>query len=160
MKAVLITDWISGRTGTVDSKLRFFNNSRTARAYKLSSSYLKKGKTFAVDNYAGSPVDKVGYYGFDANKTVDGSYFGGSFKYSLNPLNLSDWTMNEEPATTKRTLGGFMARTFGIPELDGQNRYGGLFFQRYPNGSHKVLSQASALYDYTNDDHPMLDVGN
>jgi hypothetical protein len=78
----------------------------------------------------------------DANRTVGDTYFGGKFKYSLHPLNINDWTESEEAATTKRSLGGFMSRTFAIPELDGTDRFGGLFFQRYPNGSHYVINSA------------------
>ena len=54
-----------------------------------------------------------------------------------------------------------MSRTFvipasGLPAVPS----GGLFFQRNNNNTHTVLSGASYLYDFTDNDHPTLQLGN
>lgn len=119
---------------------------------------MKANRTYSINNYVGSPSDKIGFYGVDAGKIINGVHYGGSYKYSLQPTKIRDWTLSEDPATTKRTLNGFISRTFVIPELDGSN-FGGLFFRRNPNGSHTVLNSANSLYDYNATDHPTLELG-
>ena len=46
-----------------------------------------------------------------------------------------------------------------IVPLEGDKPPGGLFFRRHENGTHTVLGSAGLLYDYTDDDHPTLDLG-
>lgn len=53
-----------------------------------------------------------------------------------------------------------MSRTFLIPATGTEVPSGGLFFRRNSNGSHSVLSGAHTLYDYTDNDHPILQLGN
>lgn len=52
-----------------------------------------------------------------------------------------------------------MSRTF-IVQAAGHTLPGGLSFQRNKNATHKVISGAHTLYDYTDDDHPELTLGN
>jgi hypothetical protein len=52
----------------------------------LSKTYLKKGKTYAINNYVGSSADGEGYYGVDAGKTIEGFYIGGKTTYTLLPF--------------------------------------------------------------------------
>lgn len=52
-----------------------------------------------------------------------------------------------------------MSRTFVIPAVD-PSISGGLFFKRSINETQTVISGAKTLYDYTNDDHPDLQLGN
>lgn len=60
----------------------------------MSKEFLKQGKPFSVDTYAGSAVDGEGFFGVDAGKTVDGSFYGGSTKYTFQPIKKGDWTEN------------------------------------------------------------------
>jgi hypothetical protein len=87
-------------------------------------------------------VDGDGFFGKDAGKIVDESYYGGTQKYTFEAFEPNDWSKDaiiDEPATTKRTLNGFIARSFVIPDLDGPPP-GGLFFKHNENGSQTVLS--------------------
>lgn len=52
-----------------------------------------------------------------------------------------------------------MSRTF-IVQAAGHRLPGGLSFQRNKNATHKVVSGAHTLYDYTDNDHPELTLGN
>jgi hypothetical protein len=78
----------------------------------------------------------------------------------LQATHNSDWTSNktEAAATSKRILNGFIARTFVIESKDGVPS-GGLFFKHNEDGTQNVVSEASILYDYTNDEHPTLNLG-
>ena len=60
-------------------------------------------------------------------------------------------------ATTKRSLDGFMARTFVIEKLD--RSPGGLLFKHNKDGTQTVINGADVLYDYTKEDTPILDLG-
>lgn len=53
-----------------------------------------------------------------------------------------------------------MSRTFVVPAAGPPVPSGGLFFKRSMNSTHTVLSGAHTLYDYTDNDHPNLDLGN
>jgi hypothetical protein len=56
---------------------------------------------------------------------------GGKKKYTSLPLVKEDWSNDSSkdvPATTKRKLNGYWARTFVIEKLDGKPG-GGLFFK-------------------------------
>jgi hypothetical protein len=156
LKAVLLAANVAGRNGTVDAKIRRFNSSYVY----LSTDYLKKGKQYSIKNYPGSPADGIGGFGENAGKDTEGAYFGGNTRYTYEPINPEDWTMTEEPATTKRTLNGYIARTFVIPALEGNGSIGGLFFKRNEDGTQTVLSGANLLYDYGSKDHPTLNLGN
>jgi hypothetical protein len=103
----------------------------------------------------------VGFFGRDAGQTIDGGYLGGQKRYTYATITPSDWStdpLKDEPATTKRSLNGYMSRTFVIPELDGAPP-AGLFFRHNANGTQTVLSNANTLYDYKSTDHPVLDLG-
>lgn len=65
------------RNKVIDSKLRHMNNTRNGQGNVFNQNYLKEGKTYAVNNYAGSAVDGEGFYGYDAGKMVEGLWFGG-----------------------------------------------------------------------------------
>ena len=69
--------------------------------------------------------------------------------YTYKAFRPEDWTTNEEPATTKRTLKGYFSRTFLIPALEGNKTTGGTWFKRNQDGTQTVLSGANMLYDYT-----------
>jgi hypothetical protein len=58
----------------------------------LSKEFLKQGKPFSVDTYAGSAADGEGFFGVDAGKIVDGASYGGSTKYTFQPTKKGDWT--------------------------------------------------------------------
>ena len=58
----------------------------------MSAAFLKWGKQLAVDTYGGSSADGEGFFGVDANKTVDGNFYGGRFRYSFGPVHKNDWT--------------------------------------------------------------------
>jgi hypothetical protein len=90
LKAVLMNAHVSGRNGSVDAKIRRFNSSRN-EVY-LSKDYLKKDKMFSIDSYPGSPADGVGFFGEKAGTVVDGSFEGGTERYTYKPLNPDDWT--------------------------------------------------------------------
>ena len=104
---------VAGRNMTVDAKMRRYNSSRQYPF--LSQDYLKKGKKNKVENCPNSPALGIGFFGENAGRIVDGSYVGGTQKYTYKPLKQEDWTMTEEPAITKRTLNGFISRSFIIP---------------------------------------------
>lgn len=53
-----------------------------------------------------------------------------------------------------------MSRTFVIPAVGPAVPSGGLFFKRNGNEIHNVLSGAKTLYDYSDNDHPNLTLGN
>ena len=67
--------------------------------------------------------------------------------------------MTEEAATSKRSLKGYISRSFIIPELEKRATPDGLFFKRNENKTQIVLSGAKYLYDYSDSDHPELDIG-
>ncbi len=77
---------VASRNKTVDATLRHLNNTLVQDGYLLSKTYLKKGKTYAINNYVGSPADGEGYYGVDAGKTIEGFYIGGKTTYTLLPF--------------------------------------------------------------------------
>ena len=159
LKAVLLIANISGRSEVVDAKLRHLDNTRTGEGNYYTKDYLKKDADFALDNYAGNPSDIIGFCGEDADKTVDGAYYGGEEKISLGPVKSDDWTTNGEPATTKRSLKGFIARTFYIPEHE--DAHSGIYFQRNvdDDGGHRVVKEVFRLYDYEDDELPVIKVG-
>lgn len=108
----------------------------------------------------GAPVDGEGFFGVDAGKTIDDAYYGGQFKYSFKPMNKDDWSSNksEGAATSKRTLNGFISRSFLIEPLEGQPS-DGLHFKHLQDGRQEVLHEANRLYDYSREEHPKLDLG-
>ena len=159
LKAVLLLAYISGREGQVYSRFRYLNNTRLGHGNKLSSEYLGENRTYAIENYPGSPAEKCGLSGIDAGKNNSGQYLGGNFKYSLGPLVPADWTIKGPDARSNRTLKGFIARTCSISEVEDTPFDDGLFFRRNPNGSQTVCSQANRLYDFTKDEHPVLNIG-
>lgn len=63
-----------------------------------------------------------------------------------------DWTVNRDDpaATSKRTLKGFIGRTFVLENEDSPVP-GGLFFRHREDGKQEVISGAEKLYDYTKD---------
>lgn len=82
---------------------------------------MKEGKTYAVNNYAGSAADGEGFFGIDAGKIIDGLWYGGKYRYDYLPFNNDDWATDitkDKPALTKRTIKGFIARSFGIYGID------------------------------------------
>ena len=160
LKALLLIANISGRDEVVDARIRYLDNVRIGPGNYYPGPYLKKGADLAVDNYSGSPADAIGFMGEDAGKIIDGTYYGGEFKYSLGPQNPEDWTEDGEPATTKRNLKGFLARSFYIPEIESPGS--GIYFQRNADddGGQKVIKEASRLYDYEDDELPIIQVGN
>ena len=101
-----------------------------------------------MKSYPGSPADGIGFFGEFAGNIIDGAFEGGSQKYSYQPCSQDDWTISEAAATTKRTLNGYIARTFVIPALEGNKTTGGLFFSRNEDGTQTVLSGANTLYEY------------
>ena len=159
LKAVLLLSYISGREGTVDAKIRHLTNTRVGHGNKASQEYLKEGAVYAVDNYVGSPDDYTGFRGIDAGKTIEEKYLGGFYRFSLNPIYPNNWTKSDKAATTKRTLKGFIARSFTIPSVEDTPFHDGLFIQRSTDSKQKVLSGADRLYDYSKDDHPELNLG-
>lgn len=96
LKAILLISNIAGRNTTIDAKIRHFINTRAGRGQKLSSEFLIKGNPFAVDEYVGSAVDGEGFFGIDANKNIDGSYYGGQFKYSFSGISNQAWSSNKQ----------------------------------------------------------------
>ena len=159
LKAVLLLAYVSGRDGQTYSPFRYLNNTRIGHGNKLSSEYLGENRTYAIENYPGSPAEKSGFSGIDAGKNCSGQYLGGNFKYSLGPLVPADWTNTGPAARSNRTLKGFIARTCSISEAEDTPFDDGLFFSRNPNGSQTVCSQANRLYDFTKDEHPVLGIG-
>ena len=85
---------------------------------------------------------------------------GGSAKYTYKPIHPDSWVVNGTPATTKRTLNGFISRTFIIPEIEDRGAPGGLFFRRNENGTQTVVTGADRLYDYSSNENPVLNLGN
>ena len=80
----------------------------------------------------------------------------------MQAINSSDWVKFSEKgstplATTEKSLKGYLSRSFGIKGIDSPNS---LCFQRNENGTQTVTGSAGTLYDYTNDDHPTLNIGN
>jgi hypothetical protein len=141
---------IASRNITIDARIRHFINTRTGPGEKLSSEFLKKDKAFSVDEYVGSPADGAGFYGIDAGKTIDGASDGGKSKFSFQSIEPNDWSNNSDidvPATSKRTLNGYVARTFLIEPLDGIPS-DGLYFKFNENGTQTVIHSADKLYDY------------
>ena len=115
----------------------------------------------AVLDYPGRPDQGVSFFGEEAGKRDQyGDSRGGSYRYNFLPITPSDWTADiEEPAaTSKRSLGGFIARTFVVVDVDPPVP-GGLFFRRNANGTQTVLSDAQVLYDFNKTDQPVLDIG-
>jgi hypothetical protein len=97
----------------------------------------------------------VGFFGEKAGSVIDGSFGGGTQRYTFKPLSPDDWGTCCEPATTKRTLDGFISRSFIIPALEGDSSAkSGLFFKRNEDGSQTVVVGAENLYDFTAADHP------
>lgn len=161
MKSILLISNIACRNATIDAKIRHFINTRAGKGEKLGNNFLLKGKVFAVDEYVGSAVEGSGLFGIDSGKTINGNYYGGKFKYSFLPIYSSDWSnnLNDQAATSKRTLNGYIARSFAIEPLDGTPP-DGLFFRHNKNGTQHVIHEANRLYDFGADDHPNLDLGN
>lgn len=160
LKAVLFIANVSGRDGEVDARIRHLSNTRLGKGNLCSADYLKDGAVFSVYNYPGSPANHIGFYGIDAGKTTDDHYMGGKFLFSLWPVYPNDWTTTDKPATTKRTLTGYIARTFTIPAIENTPYHDGLFFLRNADGTQTVAAQADRLYDYTGNQHPVLNLGN
>ena len=170
LKAVLLLANISGRTAVVNSKIRYLTNTFTGPGNKYSELYLRYGAVAALDNYVGSPADHMGTFGVDAGTdTPKYGHIGGVKRFTLEGINPADWIATGKPATTKRVLKGFIARSFCIPSVENVPYGDGLFIQRdvsqngtpYINGQYqKVLSGADRLYDYTKDQHPVLKLGN
>lgn len=153
---------VPSRNTTIDARIRHFNNTRAYDGTKMSAEFLKKGATFSVDVFNGNSEDGVGFFGNDAGKTIDGLRYGGNKVYTYLPFISDDWSTNpsiDAPATTKRSIKGFIARSFGITGLDTIPK-GGLFLQHNEDGSQKVLQDADRLYDYKKEDTPILDLGN
>lgn len=89
-------------------------------------------------------------------------WFGGKYVYSYLPFNEEDWGSDpsfDPPATSKKTLKGYIARNFGIMGIDDVPN-GGLFFQHNIDGTQTVIRDADRLYDYEKDDKPVLSIGN
>ena len=154
LKAMLILSNIAGRDKTIDTKIRHLTNTRDDGGNQSSKEYLKKDAVYAIDNYPGSPNDKTVLYGKE-----------GLNRFTLGPINQNDWTTKDTPATTKRILNGFLSRTFAIPAVEKVPYHDGVFFQRnymMKNGKtgQKVMSEADRLYDYSENEHPVLDIGN
>ena len=146
LKSVLFIANISGRDGVVDARIRHLENTREGDANYAVDEYLKEDAYFALDNYAGSPADSIGAY---------------NDKFSLGVINPEDWTTTEEPATTKRNLKGFVARSFYLPEIEGDPG-GGIYFRRNVDdeGGQKVVKEVFRLYDYEEDELPVIKTGN
>ena len=154
LKAMLILANISGRDKTIDTKIRHLTNTRADGGNQSSKEYLKKDAELAIDNYPGSPNDKVAFYSKE-----------GFNKFTLGPINADDWISDGPPATTKRVLNGFIARSFAIPKVEKVPYHDGVFFQRnYKTKTgklrQKVMSEANRLYDFSPDEHPTLNIGN
>lgn len=101
----------------VDAKIHHRFNSYTSDAAFFRPEFLKKGMPYAVNNYPGSPAEGVGLYGPDAGTMHEDKVIGGSQRYTFEPIDSSHWSNNSEvdqPATTKRTLNGFKARTYTL----------------------------------------------
>lgn len=161
LKAVLLIANIACRDKTIDARIRHFINTRKDEGAFLSSEFLIKNRPLATDSYPGSPADGVGLFGIDAGTNTKDYFLGGKKRYTSMPIVKEDWSTNsskDTPATTKRKLNGYWARTFVIEKLDGKPG-GGLFFKHNDNGTQKVVSDAQLLYDYSKDDHPDLDLG-
>lgn len=75
LKAVLMISNIACRNKTIQSRLRYLNNTRAGRGNAFNSNYLKEDKTYAFNNYPGSAADGEGLYGMDAGKVIDGHFF-------------------------------------------------------------------------------------
>ena len=160
LKTVLLIANISGRDGDVDARIRHLNNIRIGNGNRNSQEYLKPGAVFAIDNYVGSPNDHIGFTGLNAGKENDDHFCGGTYYYSLGAINPNDWTTSGPGATTKRSLKGFIARTFSIPAVEPTPFDDGTFFQRNSDGTTTVVSQADRLDDYAATEHPHLNIGN
>lgn len=94
LKAVLMISNVPSRNMTINARIRHFNNTRVGDGTRMSAEFLKKGATYAVDTYAGSSMDGVGFYGSDAGKTIDGLRYGGNKVYTYLPFNNEDWSTN------------------------------------------------------------------
>ena len=161
LRAVLLISNVSGRKGVVEAKIRHLNNTRVGEGAFYMPEFLKKGRQLAKDIYPGRPADGIGLFGPDAGRVTDGDFRSGQYKYSLLPINESDWTTNfdEEAAVSKRRLEGYISRTFVIPDVDPPVPGGGLFFKKNENGTQTVLSDAHILYEFNKTDHPILNIG-
>lgn len=162
LKAVLMISNVPSRDTVINARIRHFNNTRDGDGTRMSREFLKKGATYSVDNYVGNSMDGLGFFGVSAGKTINGLSYGGKQVYTYAPTSPDDWSTNatlDEPATTKRTLKGFIARSFGITNLDTVPS-GGLFFKHNSNGTQKVLQDAYRLYDYSKGETPILNLGN
>ena len=163
LKAVLMLAHISGRDSVIVTKIRHLSNVVTSNGNQLSSTYLKAGAVKALDTYPGNPATKIGYFGIDAGRTIKGRQIGGTCRFTLQPIHTGDWLIQGPAATTTRSLQGFIARTFAIPEVENHIPYqSGLFLQRNANdhGGQLVKSGANRLYDFSIDSHPILEIGN
>lgn len=166
LKAVLLLANISGREKTIDAKLRYLTSIRIGDGNKNSTEYLKKGAAYAVDDFSGAPSDRKTYTGIQANTTMEhedyNGYIGGAYKYSLEGIHKEDWITEGEGASSKRVLSGFIARTIAIPEVEDVPYDDGIFFQRnkVKNGKTQVISEANRLYDFEENEQPLLDIGN
>lgn len=110
-----------------------------------------KNRTASTDSYPGSPADGIGLFGIEAGTISNGIYHGGKKKYTNLPFNKADWSSDiskNTPATTKRSLKGFWARSFVIEPLDGEIS-NELFFKHNKNGTQTVLANADELYDFS-----------
>ena len=83
---------VAGRAGTIPSKIRPLNNTSTGEGAFYVKNFLKKGKILSVDSYPGNTGDNYGYFGKDAGTYWEGNFIKGNFRYSMMPLNQSDWT--------------------------------------------------------------------
>lgn len=152
LKAVLMISNVPSRNTTIDARIRHFNNTRVYDGTRMSAEFLKQGATYAVDVFPGNSMEGVGFYGNDAGQTINGLRYGGKETYTYLPFIADDWSRNatlDIPATSKRSIKGFIARSFGITGLDTIPK-GGLFFQHNQDGTQKVLQDANRLYDYNN----------
>lgn len=122
-EAVLLLGNISMRTGTVDAKVRYMQNDSN----QMSANALLKGKDYAVY----TPV--VGPAGGDRNGTNHTMGAQGVF----NPVNMLDWLdprtapAGTEFETRKRSLSGFIARTYRLAGLDSEDSGAGSYNDGY-----------------------------
>lgn len=144
LKAVLMISNVASRNTTVDARIRHFNNTRTGDGAKMSREFLKKGRVYSVDNFNGNSMAGVGFFGNDAGKTIDNLSYGGKQVYTYLPNQPDDWSTNasaDTPATSKRSIKGFISRSFGIYGVDALPG-GGLFFKHNPDGTQTVIQDA------------------
>ncbi len=122
-EAVLLLGNISMRTGTVDAKVRYMTN----ESNQMSGNALLKGKDYAVFSPVVGPAggDRFGTNHSQGEQSV------------FNPVNLLDWldprTAPEgtEFETRKRSLSGFIARTYRLAGLEGEDAGAGSYNDGY-----------------------------